>query len=249
MNTYRQMRRQARRARRAGMQPVVLIDRQLPPPAWVVLARWAWRYRSEIAPVVIAGAMLAIGWWLHTAHVGWWPVLLAVSDVAAFALIALGRGIGLALLAERFFAAVIALAVGGWLAIAAIVGPLTSPMPQILALGALILAVPWWAHRRRRAWARAQRAISAWSDIAAAIGLPGARIQFARVDLWGWRAHVKLAPGQTIDDVIARIPAIESALGTYRGAVRVYRTRDDRANWCELRVLDTKPPHEAMWWH
>jgi hypothetical protein len=58
-----------------------------------------------------------------------------------------------------------------------------------------------------------------------------------------------LAPGQTIADVIVRIPAIESALGTYRGAVRVYRTRDDRANWCELRVLDTKSPREAMPWY
>jgi hypothetical protein len=121
-------------------------------------------------------------------------------------------------------------------------------MLQVLGFGALILAVPWWAHRRRRAWARAQRAISAWPDISAAVGLPGARIQFTRVDLWGWRALVKLAPGQTIGDVIVRIPAIESALGTYRGAVRVYSTRDDRANWCELRVLDTKPPRGGMPW-
>jgi hypothetical protein len=249
MNNYHQVRRQARRARRAGLQPVVLIDGPDPPSAWVILARWTWRYRSEIAPVVIAGVMLAAGWWLHTAHPDWWPFLLAASDLSAFALITWGRCIGLAVLAERFYAAAVALAVGGWLAIAAILGALTSPMLQVLGFGALILAVPWWAHRRRRAWARAQRAISAWPDIAAAIGLPGARIQFARVDVWGWRAGVKLAHGQTIADVIVRIPAIESALGTYRGAVRVYCTRDDRANWCELRVLDTNPPHEATPWH
>lgn len=245
MNASRRLRKQARRAHRARMQPVVLIEGPLPPPAWVVLARLGWRYRSEIAPVAIMGAMFAIGWWLHVARPEWWPFLLAVSDLAAFALMTLGSYVGLALLTERCYAAVVALSVGGWLAMAAIAGPLAPPMLPLLGLGVLILAIPWWAHRRRRAWARAQRAISAWPGIAAAIGLPGARIQFARVDAWGWRAVVKLAPGQTIADVIAAVPAIESALATYRGAVRVYNAREGRADLFELRVLDTEPPGEA----
>ena len=46
----------------------------------------------------------------------------------------------------------------------------------------------------------------------------------------------------------ARIPAIESGLGTYRGAVRVYPTRDGKANRCELRVLDTDPHAQAVPW-
>ena len=74
------------------------------------------------------------------------------------------------------------------------------------------------------------------------------QIQSAAVDLWGWRARLRLARGQTIADVTARIPAIESALGTYRGAVRVYPTRDGKANRCELRVLDTDPHAEAIPW-
>jgi len=41
----------------------------------------------------------------------------------------------------------------------------------------------------------------------------------AVVDVWGWRARFALARGQTIHDVIAKLPAIESSLGTYRGAV------------------------------
>ena len=245
MNTPRQLRRQARRVRRAGMQAVVVINGPLPPPAWVVLAQWAWRYRSELVPIVVAGAMFVIGSWLHFARPELWPFLLAVSDLTAFAVITLGSAFGLALLAERCYAAVVALAVGGWLAMATIAGPLSSPMLPLLGLGVLILAVPWWAHRRRRAWTRAQRAISAWPGIAVAIGLPGARIQFARVDAWGWRAVVKLAPGQTIADVIAAVPAIESALGTYRGGVRVYYAREGRANLFELRVLDTDPLSDA----
>jgi S-DNA-T family DNA segregation ATPase FtsK/SpoIIIE len=91
-------------------------------------------------------------------------------------------------------------------------------------------------------------ALAAWPDISKAIALPGSKIQSATVDLWGWRAWVRLARGQTIADVTARIPAIESALGTYRGAVRVYPTRDGKANRCELRVLDTDPHTEAIPW-
>ena len=138
---------------------------------------------------------------------GLWPWLLAASDLTAGALVLLGARIGLARLAERVYAASTMLAAGGSLAAAALLGPFTSPMPQVLWIGALILAVPWWAHRRRRARVRVQRALAAWPDIAKAIGLPGSKIQSASVDLWGWRARVRLARGQTIADVTARIPA------------------------------------------
>jgi S-DNA-T family DNA segregation ATPase FtsK/SpoIIIE len=90
--------------------------------------------------------------------------------------------------------------------------------------------------------------VAAWPDISRAIGLAGSQVQSATADLWGWRARLRLARGQTIDDVIGRIPAIESALGTFRGAVRVYPTRDGKANRCELRVLDTDPHAEAIPW-
>ena len=112
---------------------------------------------------------------------------------------------------------------------------------RVLGVGAVVLAVPWWAHRRRRAKVRVQRTLAAWPDISRAIGLPGSQVMSADVDLWGWRARLRLARGQTIADVTARIPAIESALGTFRGAVRVYPTRDDKANRCELRVLGHRP--------
>ena len=108
-------------------------------------------------------------------------------------------------------------------------------------IGALILSVPWWAHRRRRAKVRIERKLQAWPDIAKAIGLAGSEIMSATVDVWGWRARFRLARGQTITDVVAKIPAIESGLGTFRGAVRVYPTPDDLANRCEIRVLDVDP--------
>jgi S-DNA-T family DNA segregation ATPase FtsK/SpoIIIE len=248
MSTYRQIRRQTRRARRAGLQPIVVIDSGLPVPAAMLLARLAWRYRSEIAPVTTAGAVLVAGWWLHHGHAAQWPWLLAVSDLAAAVLAVLGARLGLERLAERVYAAVVVLVAGGWLAAAASLGPLAALMPQVLGAGTVLLAVPWWAHRRRRARARVQRALAAWPDISKAVALPGSKIQSATVDLWGWRARLRLARGQTIADVTARIPALESALGTYRGAVRVYPTRDAKANRCELRVLDTDPHADAISW-
>jgi S-DNA-T family DNA segregation ATPase FtsK/SpoIIIE len=68
------------------------------------------------------------------------------------------------------------------------------------------------------------------------------------VDLWGWRARFALARGQTLQDVTAKIPALESALGTFRGAVRVQPTRDDKANRFELRVLNIDPHADAIGW-
>jgi S-DNA-T family DNA segregation ATPase FtsK/SpoIIIE len=142
MSTYRQIRRQTRRARRAGLQPIVVIDSGLPVPAAVIIARLAWRYRSEIAPATTAGAVLAAGWWLHHEHASQWPWLLAASDLSAAALTALGARIGLARLAERVYTAIAVLTAGGWLAVAALLGPLSTPMPQVLAAGTFLLAVP-----------------------------------------------------------------------------------------------------------
>jgi hypothetical protein len=250
MTSYWQMRRQSRRARRAGMQPMLVIgsDGQFPTPLGVILTRLAWRYRSELAPIFTAGAVLAAGWWLHAAHPHWWTYLVGLSAVSAWILVAFGARIGLPRLAERVYAGSVTCAAGGWLAAAALAGPLAGPLPQVLGVGAVVLAVPWWAHRRRRAKVRVQRTLAAWPDISRAIGLPGSAVMSADVDLWGWRARLRLARGQTIADVTARIPAIESALGTFRGAVRVYPTRDDKANRCEVRVLGTDPHAEAIPW-
>jgi len=118
----------------------------------------------------------------------------------------------------------------------------------VLAASGLVLAVPWWAHRRRRARVSVERKLAAWPDIARAVGLPGSQVMSAMVDVWGWRARFRLARGQTIGDVISKLPAIESGLGTYRGAARVTATTDDLANRFELRVLDTDPHADAITW-
>ncbi|WP_245908174.1 FtsK/SpoIIIE domain-containing protein [Pseudosporangium ferrugineum] len=107
--------------------------------------------------------------------------------------------------------------------------------------------VPWWAHRRRRARVRVDRVIHAWPDLAEAVGLNGSRLMSAVVDTWGWRALMKLRPGQSISDVVARVPAIESALGTRPGAVRVEQD-PAHAGRCTMRVVALDPHAGAIPW-
>ena len=107
---------------------------------------------------------------------------------------------------ERADAATVIYGAGVWLRSATALGPFAPPLPLALAIGALVLSVPWWAHRRRRARVRVERKLQAWPDIARAIGLAGSQVMSATVDVWGWRARFRLARGQTITDVVARIP-------------------------------------------
>jgi hypothetical protein len=250
MTSYRRMRRQARQARRAGMQPMMVIGSGDPLPELlaVVIARWAWRYRSELAPIAVACTVAGFGSYAHAALSPWWPLILAVAGIAAWVLAAFGARFGLPTRLERLYVAVSVLAAGTWDVLAATLGPLTSPLPQALCTGALVLAVPWWANRRRRAKVRVERTIAVWPDLAGHIGLAGSEIMSATVDLWGWRALLRLARGQTIADVMAKIPALESGFGTHRNAIRVYPTPDDLANRCELRVLDRDPHADAVPW-
>jgi S-DNA-T family DNA segregation ATPase FtsK/SpoIIIE len=244
------MRRHARQARRAGMQPMMVINTGDPFPELLiaVIARWAWRYRSELAPAGVGAMLAGVGWWAHASYPSAAVPLLAGSVAAAWPVVAFGARLGLATLAERAYAGAVVLAGGAWLAPAAALGPFTKPMPLALGIGGLVLSVPWWAHRRRRARVRVERTLAAWPDIARAVGLAGSAVMSATVDVWGWRARFRLARGQTITDVTAKIPAIESGLGTFRGAVRVYPTPDDRANRFELRVLDSDPHADAIPW-
>ena len=250
MSTYHRMRRQARLARRSGLQPMMVINTgdTFPETVGVLLARWIWRYRSELAPLGVVAGLVAAAWWLHRIRPHWWLPLAVLAGVAAWAAALFGARWRFPTLTERVYVAITIYAAGIWISAATAVGPFLPPLPQTLAIGAVILSVPWWAHRRRRAKVRLDRKLQAWPDIAKAIGLAGAEVMSATVDVWRWRARFRLARGQTISDVIAKIPGIESGLGTFRGAVRVYPTPDDLAHRCEIRVLEVDPHAGAIPW-
>jgi hypothetical protein len=244
------MRRQTRRIRNAGLQPMMIFnsDDQFPDSAVVVLLRWVWHYRSELVPVFLAAVVLGTGWYMHTAHRHWWIALVILTLVAASVLAGAGHRMGIPTRGERLYAAAVASGAGGWLTAATIAGPGSGPLPLLLVAGGLVLAVPWWTHGRRRARIRVERKLAAWPEIAHAVGLGGSQVMSAVVDLWGPRARLRLARGQTIDDARAKLPAIESALGTFRGAARIHPTPDDLANRFELQVMDTDPHAEAILW-
>jgi hypothetical protein len=250
MTAPRQLRRQARQVRRYGIQPMIIMGDGdgLPATVGVLAVRALWRYRSELGPMAFAALMFLVGLALHKARPGLWPWPLATGAIVAAIATAAGEWLSLPTRAERLYAAVTALCAGGWLAIAAVAGPLDPPLSVLLAIGGLVLAVPWWAHRRRRARVRVERKLDAWPDIAQAVGLSGSQVMGAVVNVWGWHARIRLARGQTIDDARAKLPAIESGLGTFRGAVRVHPTPDNLANRFELRVLDKDPHADAIVW-
>src|SRR5258708_3996292 len=164
MTNPRRMRRHARRIRRSGLQPMMLItgNDQLPASVFVVLVRWAWRYRSDLSPAGIAAATLAAAWWLHAAHPHWWLSLVVLTATVASVLAAFGHRLGVPTRGESWYAAVVAAGTGGWLSAATITGPFTAPLPLVLAVGGLVLAVPWWAHGRRRARVRVERKLAVW---------------------------------------------------------------------------------------
>ena len=92
MSTYRKMRRQARLARRSGLQPMMVINAGEPFPETlgVLLARWAWRYRSELAPLGVTAGLVAAAWWLHHTRPHWWPFLAVLTGVATWAVALFG---------------------------------------------------------------------------------------------------------------------------------------------------------------
>ncbi len=250
MSTYRRMRRHARLARRSGLQPMMVINTadSFPETMALLLLRGAWRYRSELAPLAVTAGLAAAAWWLHHTRPHWWFPVAVLAGLAAWAVALFGARWRLPTLPERVYGAVTIYVAGIWLSVAIAIGPFFRPLSQAGIIAALILSVPWWAHRRRRAKVRLERKLTAWPDIAKAVGLAGAEVMSATVDVWGWRARFRLARGQTLKDVTAKIPAIESGLGTVRNAVRVYPTPDDLADRCEIRVLEMDPHAGAVPW-
>jgi len=148
---------------------------------------------------------------------------------------------------ERAYAAVVIAVGGGWMSGAIAHGPTCSPLPTVATVATVMLVIPWWAHRRRRAQVRVERTIEAWPDIADTIGLTGAQIVSVVVDAWGWTARVILRNGKATTQAMDKIPAIESAFGLRPGSVRVFAD-EHRADRCMVRILETDPHAEPIPW-
>lgn len=101
---------------------VINTGESFPEAVGVVLARWAWRYRSELAPFGIALVIAGTAWWLHAAQPHWWLFIAVLAGVAAWVAALFGARIGLATRIERVYAAVTIYAAGVWLSVATALG-------------------------------------------------------------------------------------------------------------------------------
>jgi S-DNA-T family DNA segregation ATPase FtsK/SpoIIIE len=245
---HRRARRHRDRARLEARRLPADEPRYLAPdePLRSPVPRLAWRYRSELAPIYAALALLAAGVVLHLWLPGWWPII-AATGLAATAIVGLlGYRLGLDRRAERAYATTTTTIATAWLAAAAWWGPVRRPLLLTWLAGLLAGGVPWWWHRRRRAKVRVLRAVERWGDDAAAADLDGARLQRVEVDPTGrqWSARVLLPKGQTLKDVLDRIPKLESALGLRPRAIRVEED-PTLARRVILRVVD-RDPHAGI---
>src|ERR1700722_3505001 len=159
--------------------PVMLIGTGEPAGliALAALSRWAYRHRSAFAPFLVTAGLAALAVVLHRHHPHYWAAELAVTVVLAFlagmphriawvhpsarftaGLISrMWEACGIDRTAERIYAAAVIAAGGGWLSAATGIGPAVKPLPAVAGIGTVVLGVPWWAHRRRRARVRALR--------------------------------------------------------------------------------------------
>ena len=268
---YRHYRRSMRRGFRSrhGAYPILI-----PPPyepvaamAFAALARVAYRHRSAFVPFAITGAAFILAAIIHKHHPGMW-VLVAVVTLAA-GLVAgvphrllwampartitagvvtrVWEACGITRPAERAYVTAVVVTCGGWLSAGIAAGPLVKPLPAIAGIATVILGIPWWAHRRRRAKVRIERTVQTWPDIAENMGLPGSRIVSATGNTWGFTARVILRKGTTAVQAINQVPAIESGLGIRPGSVRALPD-PARADAVILRVIETDPHAQPIPW-
>jgi DNA segregation ATPase FtsK/SpoIIIE, S-DNA-T family len=268
---YRRYRRQTRRSWRGRRDPFPVMFYDPGEPLGLImaaaLARWAYRHRSAFWPfAIMAGAFLAAGL-AHPQHARIW-VLTALGTVLVTFLAAIPHRLrwaspaarvtaglitrmweacGIARPAERAYAAAVFAVTGGWLSAAIAIGPSVKPLPGIAAISTVILGIPWWAHRRRRARVRAERTLSAWPELAENMGLPGSKIASLVVDAWGWTARVILRKGTTAAQAINQLPAIESGLGLRPGSARAIPDLA-RADRFTLRVIERDPHAQPVPW-
>jgi len=210
------------------------------------LSRTVWRYRSELAPLVIAGALTAAGWYWHYIHPRWALPIAAGAWAVVLVLVLLPsrwqavRRSWLPRRIERVYAALCVALAGTWLSAAVTAGPGAGPLPGLGMLFTLAGAIPWWIHRRRRARIHVERKLSAWPGVADQIGLTGSRVASATVGRFGYVVRLALRRGQTVQQAVRAAGGIESGLGARPGSVRI-EADPVRADRAIVRVMQVDP--------
>jgi len=242
-------------------------DEPLGTMAAAAIGRWLYRHRSAFVPLIVAGTVFTSALLIHPHHARYW-ILVAVVTVLGTVLLGISHQLwwsnpagkatagflarmwaacGINRATERAYAACVVAVTGGWLSVAIAIGALVRPMPAVAVIATVVLGIPWWIHRRRRARVRVARTVEAWPDIGEAIGLAGSRVASVVADAWGWTARIILRKGTSAEEAIAKIPAIESGLGVRRGCARVFPD-DARADAVILRIIEIDPHSADIPW-
>lgn len=184
MSRRSRARRFTRRRQRDAVPLLYVPDDRYPGQTLEALARFAYRYRSELAPPATAAALGLTALYLHARQPSAWPVIAVLTAVFALVLWRFSSR-WLDRPAERSYAASVTALAGAWLATATATGPSSPPLPTVWFLGVLAAGLPWWTHRRRRARVRVERTLESWPRVADETGLTGSRVVSAVVDRWG----------------------------------------------------------------
>jgi hypothetical protein len=211
--------------------------------------RLSWRYRTQLAPLMILAAMWVVGTAAHSATHPVPTVLFLGAVVSGLLWRAVRRRLDRP--AERRYALACGAAAFGWLLAAAAYGT-GRPMPALLWLGGCALAMPWWWHHRIRGVpATGTRLEEMWAERVAAAGraLPGSSLLDVRGVRNGVAATIALPPGErSTEHAVTATPLITSAFEKPIGSVLIEQTPDGIASRARLLVLERNPLHAVQPW-
>lgn len=246
-----------------------MIPSQSPPISR--LASLAWRYRQELLPVWTGLAFLAVSSVAHLVARNAWPLALPLgaAATAGWRWRASGKR-------DQTWALVLGSVATLWFTAAWWSSPWRGSLVVVLVLGLIPLAVPRWRPGRRPQAAPTPAAASDgrvsdgrpvngrmgdgsgvvrdlrglardWPMRSAAADLAGSSIEHMDANEHGCALTLALRPGQTVADVVARMPRLESVLQAPPGAVEV-ASDPDRADRCRIRVIWNDPLATPVPW-
>jgi S-DNA-T family DNA segregation ATPase FtsK/SpoIIIE len=244
-----------------------------PQPPVSRAASRAWQYRRELIPVWVGLAFLVIASIAHASARNGWALALPVGAVttAAWRWRA-GQG------RQQVYAVAVGAAATLWFTAAWSVSPWHTSLIVLLLMGVIAAAIPLWrrdhsAHTTPHTNPQANPHTTAhtisgglgsasapstmqdlrqlseeWPERAAAAELVGSTIHHSQADKDGYALTVALRPGQTVADVMTRLPRLESALQAPPGGLHVLPD-PGRADRCQIRVVWNDPLAATVPWH
>ncbi|MGH3784755.1 MAG: hypothetical protein ACRDR6_10855 [Pseudonocardiaceae bacterium] len=217
-------------------------------------ARHGYRHRVRLAPLYVAAALWVAAFGLHFVQSGWKtafiPIVLCSVVLVLYARHRTGEG---RCIPTRHHAYLWGCWAGGstWLVVASAAAPWVMPLPGLLAVGAVGVAIPYWWHRRIRPHEVEhidpeviEPEIAAWcSKVGSDNGeLPGAElVEFARLDN-GWESPLLFTNHKTgMEDAFSRVVALSRIYDVPVPNIALRPSPDGRPSRGHIIVLERNP--------